>query len=236
MPAISSLWNRRRAAMVGVLLCGAAGSARASPAIDFTAGVNSQTIPDRSFDLVSTSDQLNQFAFGAAIQPVGRLPIWFELGYQYGNNGASLHGTGTADLDVHDILLSAIYRHRLLSFLTWLVRAGPTLSISRMAIENGAGGRTDAAQWQVAPGAEGTLGLEVPFFVQDAEGVPDPEESIARRVGVGLRVEAGYAWQAQLAFNSLTGPSSASIPNEPLAMGDVALRGVIIRAALFLRY
>jgi hypothetical protein len=223
-------------AVLGAVFCfGLSGSAEAFRAIDFTAGFNSETIPDRSFDFVSTTDQLNQFALSAAIRPVGYLPLWIELGYQYGNNGAALHGTGSADLDVHDLMLTAIFRHRLLGFLTWLVRAGPTLTVSHLAIENDSGA-TDAAQWQVVPGVEGTLGLELPFFVQDAEGVPDPEESISRRVGVGLRIEAGYAWQPKLAFNSLSGPSSGSIPNEPLAIGDLALQGAIIRASLFFRY
>jgi hypothetical protein len=220
--------------VVGALL-GLSGSARAFPGIDFTAGFNSQTIPDRSFDLVSTTDQLNQFALSAALQPVSQLPLWFELGYQYGNNGASLHETGSANLDVHDLMLTAIFRHRLLRYFTWLARAGPTLSISRLAIENGSGA-TEAAQWQVVPGAEGTLGLELPFFAQDGDGLPDPEENIYRRVGVGLRVEAGYAWQSQLAFHSLSGPKSGSIPDQALAVGDIALQGVIVRASLFVRY
>jgi hypothetical protein len=223
-----------RAAAAAWLL-GLAGSARAFPAIDFTAGFNSQTIPDRSFDLVSTSDLLNQFALSAAFQPVGRLPLWIELGYQYGNNGASLHEVGSADLDVHDITLTLIFRHRFLRYLTWLARAGPTLSVSRLAIEN-AGGATDAAQWRVVPGAEGTLGLEVPFFAQDADGLPDAEENIWRSVGVGMRVEAGYAWQPALAFDSLSGPNPGAIPSEPLALGGIELRGVIVRASLFVRY
>jgi len=224
-----------RALATCAVLLGIAGSARAFPALDFTAGFNSETIPDRSFDLVSTSDQLNQFALSAAMRPVSHLPLWIELGYQYGNNGAGLHGAGSADLDVHDLMLTAIFRHRLLGVLTWLARAGPTLTVAHLAIQNESGA-TDAAQWQVIPGVEGTLGLEVPFFVQDAEGVPDPDESISRRVGVGLRVEAGYAWQPKLAFNSLSGPASGSIPNEPLAIGDIELQGVIFRASLFLRY
>src|SRR5581483_7202401 len=141
----------------------------------------------------------------------------------------------SADLDVHDLMLSLIFRHRLLRYFTWLVRAGPTLSLSHLAIQ-GSGGTTDAAQWRIVPGVEGTLGLEIPFFVQDAEGVPDPDESIWRRVGFGLRVEAGYAWQPRLAFDSLSGTRSGSIPGEPLAMGDLALQGVIVRASLFVRY
>ncbi len=224
-----------RAIVLGAMLVGLSASAQAFPAIDFTAGFNSETIPDRSFDLVSTTDQLNQFALSAALQPVNRLPLWIELGYQYGNNGAALHGMGSADLDVHDFSLTAIFRHRLVGFLTWLARAGPTLTVSHLAIENDSGA-TDAAQWQVVPGVEGTLGLELPFFVQDAQGVPDPDESISRRVGVGLRIEAGYAWQPKLQFNSLSSPSSGSIPNEPLAMGAIELQGAIVRASLFLRY
>jgi hypothetical protein len=224
-----------RAVALGALLLGLSASAQAFPAIDFTGGLNSETIPDRSFDLVSTTDQLNQFAFSVAVRPVNHLPLWIELGYQYGNNGAALHATGTADLDVNDLILTAIFRHRLLSYFTWLARAGPTLSVSRLAIENGSGA-TDAAQWQVVPGLEGTLGLEVPFFAQDADGLPDLEESISRHVGVGLRIEAGYAWQPKLAFNSLSGPGSGSIPNEALAIGSIELQGVIVRASLFLRY
>ncbi len=223
-----------RMAVAGLLL-GLPGSAMAFPAVDFTAGFNSETIPDRSFDLVSTSDEMNQFALSAAVRPARHLPLWIELGYQYGNNGAALHQTGSADLAVHDLVLTLVFRHRFLQYFTWLVRAGPILSVSQLAIQNSSGS-TDAAQWKVVPGAEGTLGLEVPFFVQDAEGLPDPEENVSRLVWVGLRLEAGYAWQPQLAFNSLSGPASGSIPNQSLAMGGLELQGAIICMSLFIRY
>jgi hypothetical protein len=232
---MSTATRQALCAAAAALLLGFPGKALASPAIDFTAGFNSETIPDRSFDFVSATDQLNQFAFSAAIQPVSPLPLWIELGYQYGNNGASLHQAGNADLDVHDISLTLVFRHRLLRYFTWLARAGPTLSVAHLTIQNDTGA-PDAAQWRVVPGVEGTLGLEVPFFVQDAQGVPDPDESIYHRVGVGMRVEAGYAWQPALAFNSLSASGSGSIPNESLAIGGIALQGVIIRASLFVRY
>src|SRR5271154_3747166 len=83
---------------MGALLLGLSAGAQAFPAIDFTGGFNSETVPDRSFDLVSTTDQLNQFAFSVAVRPVNHLPLWLELGYQYGNNSAPLHLTGSADL------------------------------------------------------------------------------------------------------------------------------------------
>ena len=237
-PQCSRLRERVRTLSFALLALGtvAAPRAWALPPIDVEAGFGDQIVTARSFDLVSEQDHLLGWRLSAAIQPIARWPrLWLELDDLFAGTQAQLHEAGAADLTLHDLGLSALYRRPVAGPFSAFVRVGPRLAVGNLAILDG-NGNTLAGQWQSVPGAGATVGLEIPF----TESRPDKNTGRVRSFGV--RGEIGYVWFPDFQFNAVTPPpppgtsNPKPISSAPTSVGPLASSGIFADLALFLRF
>jgi hypothetical protein len=197
------------------LVCGAA-QALALPPVMVELGYGDQVATSRTFDLVSTQDNLSGLQLSLATRPYapwGR--VWVEVSEFYGGTSGDLHGDGVAVLSFHELGASAIYRHELIGPFGWYAKLGPRVALGQLNIQDESG-NNQLGQWNATVGAGGAAGLEGSILFTGREG----EASGA----IGVRLEVGYVWFPDLSYNSLQAPKSTPVAGQqPIASADVAM-------------
>jgi hypothetical protein len=166
------------------------------------------------------------------LQATALVQVWegltIEGGYQYGDIDGETGGSLPSRLVVHGALLGLRWQQPLLPWLDLYGRADALLHVGSLEVQ--ASGLTveDSA---LAPGFAVAAGLEI--HIPTTELFGDDPTSGARHFTLGVTIDGGYTWGADLAFESagVSGGLDGAGGGSPLAIVDMG--GLNLSSGLF---
>jgi len=199
-----------------------------------------QVVADREYDPLSGDDGLALFnlEFGLELPEVTE-GLSLELAYGTGSQKARLYAGENpwlkTRLDLHQVLLGAVYRLPLTSWLGATARLGASLDFAKLSLVSD--GQTLLADWDLARlGGYATAGLEIALprsLWTKWMGLPtgDPTEGFT----LGLRFEAGWSIRQALRYADISGSGGGQedIAVQGTDLGSVRLDGFLFRAGAY---
>lgn len=199
-----------------------------------------QVVADPEYDALSGDDGLALFNLELGLELPELLEgFGLELTYGTGTQQARLFAGEDpwlkTRLQLHEVLLGAVYRYPLTSWLNASARIGASLDFAKLSLRSQ--GEALLSDWDLARlGGYGLLGLELAMprglwskWLTGVEG--DPNDGFT----VGLRLEAGWSIRQPMRYGDVDGGDGGkqAIAIQGVDLGAVSLDGFLFRAGAY---
>jgi hypothetical protein len=210
-------------------------AARGRRALVLSAGVRTDLVRSSGLDAFSSSDALAQSSLAVRylVMPPGHA-LGFGLGasWDHGTWSSAARGAPT-ELDTDRLSITLEGRLRLVRRLTAVARVAPGIlrrsaRLTELSLPDppyGTASALVAEQVESTASVDGSLGLDLL--------VAETNRLTAAGVGLWVSADAGYSYSAgrNLVLASGGGDAAANRTDDPVRLGQLALRGIFFRFA-----